>query len=260
MLTSRFLPLLATATLVVPLALTGCSGSDKAGTPAPSASATDTPSPTPTPTPPATTAAPSTPPPAPKPRTAPELTKALLALTDLPSGFSIETDAGDGGADVKVSSKKAACARLVAISNADSPPGSKASATRSFSGGQEGPFIDESIDAMGSAKAVAALQTGFRKAIRACSTLTLTIPGQGRSAVAVREVSAPPSGTDPVAVRFTATGGPLEGLEVIMVTTGVDDTVLALTFVASLPDDVDGATDAAVTKALQTLGATTSGT
>jgi hypothetical protein len=64
-----------------------------------------------------------------------------------------------------------------------------------------------------------------------------------------------------VAVRFTATSGPLEGFEVTMVTTGVDDVVLAITVINGIPDDVDGATTTtAVEKAQDILGTTQSGT
>jgi hypothetical protein len=174
----------------------------------------------------------------------------LLTLKDLPPGFSVETDAGGG--TVKASSKKAACARLVAFMNVDNPPGSKASAAQSFSGGQQGPFIDESLDAMGTTQAVAVLQNNFRNAIRTCKTLTLTVTGQGRSVVEVKEVSAPQAGTSPVAVRFTATTGPMAGVEINMVTTGVADVVAAITVVGTA-DDVDGATQAAVDKATSAL-------
>jgi hypothetical protein len=185
------------------------------------------------------------------------LAKGLLALKDLPAGFSIESGGDSGDDDVTLSSKDAKCAKLVAYSNADTPPGSKASAGQSYSGGAEGPFIDETLDAMGSTAAVRALQASFKQAIVSCRTMTLTIPGEGRSPISVREVSPPQSGTDPVAVRFTATSGPLEGLEVTMITTGVADVVLALTVINGLPEDIEGATSAAVHKAKTVLGAGT---
>ncbi|HET6743513.1 MAG TPA: hypothetical protein VFH76_31455, partial [Kribbella sp.] len=198
------------------------------------------------------TAAPSTP--ASKPvRTAAELTKALLVLTDLPAGFSIDKDTGDDGPAVTVSSKDSRCARLVALTNADNPPGSKSSAARSYSAGAQGPFIDESLDWMGSTTAVAALQRSFQKAVASCRTMSLSIPGEGRSPISVSQVSAPKAGTNPVAVRFSATGGPLDGLEVTMVTTGIDDVVLAVTVVAGAPEDIDGATTIAATKAKTAL-------
>lgn len=239
----------------IALMVTGCSGGSNSSAPSAAPSSTPTPSATASSTPPpATTAAPSTPAPTTAPRTAAQLTKGLLALADLPAGFSIEKDDGSGDDDVSLSSKDAKCAKLVALSNADVPPGSKASAGQSYSGGAEGPFIDESLDAMGSAAAVHALQKSFQQAIASCRTMTLTIPGEGRSPISVREVSAPKSGTDPVAVRYTATSGPLEGLEVTMITTGVGDVVLALTVINGLPEDIEGATSIAVRKAQKVLG------
>lgn len=255
MLQSLRAPGCAAAALMLVLSACSGSGSDTNS----SAPATQTPSPAPTSTTPTSATTPTAVPPstpAAKPaRTAAQLTKALLALKDLPPGFSIETDNSDDDSDVVLSSKDPRCARLVALANADTPPGSKASAAQSYSGGAQGPFIDESLDAMGSAAAVAALQRSFKQAIANCRTMTLKIPGQGSSPISVRQVSAPQAGTDPVAVRFTATAGPLEGLEVTMITTGIDDVVLATTVVAGLPEDIDGATTTAVDKAKSTLSA-----
>ncbi|GAA1116709.1 hypothetical protein GCM10009630_13000 [Kribbella jejuensis] len=252
---------LAIAGTALVLTLTSCSGgSGGSAGPSPANSVTTTATPSPTPT--ATTAtAPTTPTVAPPPvqvtRTAAQLTKALLALPDLPAGFSIDKDTGDDGPDVAVSSKDSRCARLVALTNADNPPGSKVSAGQSYSGGSQGPFVDESLDWMGSTAAVRALQQSFKKAITSCRSMTLTIPGEGRSPISVDLVSPPKAGTDPVAVRFSASGGPLDGLEVTMVTTGVDDVVLAVTVIAGAPEDIEGATQIAVTKAQKTLGART---
>ncbi|GAA3093233.1 hypothetical protein JOF29_007070 [Kribbella aluminosa] len=257
-------PVCAAAAL---LAFTACSGSSSTGSSTPSrapasapssAPATPTPGPSETPVT-AATAVPS-PVPAKPARTAAQLTKALLALSDLPAGFSLEKNGSGDNSDVTVSAKDSRCAKLVALTNADNPPGSKASAGQSYSGGAEGPFVDESIDAMGSPAAVRALQKSFKQAITACRTLTLKVAGAGSSPISVREVSAPRAGTDPVAVRFTATSGALEGFEVIMVTTGVDDVVVAVTVVNGLPDDVDGATSTAVEKAQRILAVTPSGT
>lgn len=235
----------------------GCGGSG-GGSAAPSASASSSAPTTPTsaPTSAETTTTPTRP--ATQTRTAAELKKALLALDDLPPGFSVESAGSDDG-DVALTSKDPKCAPLVRLLNADTAPGSKASATRSYSGGQDGPFIDEGLDAMGSPAAVARLQSSMRAAVAACSKVTLSIPGQGRSTVTVQQVSAPKAGTGPFAVRLTATSGPLEGLEVSMVTTGLDDVVLSMTFVAAVADDVDGATSDAVEKATSVLG-TSSGT
>ncbi|WP_202872434.1 hypothetical protein [Kribbella soli] len=67
-------------------------------------------------------------------------------------------------------------------------------------------------------------------------------------------------GTQPVAVRFTATAGSLQGFEVTMVTAAVNDVVVAVTVINGLPEDIEGATTTAVEKAQATLGASRSGT
>jgi hypothetical protein len=250
---------------VLMLAFTACSGGKDSGSSTPSSAPSSTPAPTstaPSSTPPAVTpsAVPSSNPPAAPARTAAQLTKALLALADLPPGFSLEKDDAGDDSDVSVSSKDSRCAKLVAFTNADNPPGSKASAGQSYSGGAQGPFVDETIDAMGTPAAARALQKSFKQAVTTCRTMTLKVPGEGSSPISVREVSAPAVGTDPVAVRFTATGGPLKGFEVTMVTVAVDDVIVAVTVINGLPDDIDGATTTAVEKAQATLGASRSGT
>jgi hypothetical protein len=252
-------PLAAVA--AVSLTLTACSGARDTGSSAPTASAQSS-------TPATTSAPPSTPPrtptatpisSAPVKRTAAELTKALPALPDLPSGFAVEPDdsSGDSGT---FSSKDAKCRTLVKYLNANEAPGSKATAYRSFSGGQEGPYIDFGVDAMGSAKAVTALQQSFRTAVNTCKKMTLRVSGQGTSPMEVREVSAPQFGEHPFAFRLTGTGGPLEGLEFTMATTGLNDVILSVAVLAGQPGELDGATDVAVTKARKVLGGTKSGT
>jgi hypothetical protein len=252
---------------VLMLAFTSCSGGTKSGSPTASSAPSSTPTSTtpataPSSTPPAVTpsAVPSPTAPAVPKRTAAQLTKALLALADLPPGFSLEKDDVGDDADVTVSSKDTRCAKLVAFTNADNPPGSKASAAQSYSGGAQGPFIDETIDAMGSPASARALQKSFKQAITACRTMSLKVPGEGTSPISVREVSAPDVGTDPVAVRFTATAGPLQGFEVTVATAAVDDVVVAVTVINGLPEDIEGATTAAVEKAQDTLAASASGT
>lgn len=191
------------------------------------------------------------------PRTVAEVKSALLALSDLPSGFAIEP--AGGGDDGSFSSKDPKCASLVKLSNAKDAPGSKASAKVTLSGGQGGPLIEESIDALGSTDAVGALQSSFKSAVAACRQLTVTIPGQGRTTMKVAEVSAPKFGDHPFAARMTATGGPMAGLEITLVTSGVKDAIVSITFLGASPEDVDGATEAALGKAGKVLGGTKAG-
>jgi hypothetical protein len=246
---SKHLPALA-ALLTVALPLTACSGSDSGGSPSPTGLPSvrpTTPSIPPSVTP--SSAAPKAP-----VRTAAELTKALLAIKDLPSGFSVEKDDSEDG-DFTLSSSDPKCASFLKLMNTDNPPGSKASAMRSFSGGQDGPYIDEQLDAMGSAPAVSALQKTFAAAVRSCTKVVAKVPGQGSSSFVVREVSAPKIGMAPFAVRITGTSGGFAGVEITFVVTGIDDVVLAMTFVGAVPDDIEGATDDAATKAQRVLGA-----
>lgn len=251
---------LVSLTIAAALALAATSCGDKdSGTAGPTPTTTSTSS---TP-PPSTTPAPSTPPaetpsapPAAKPRTAAELTKALLVLADLPSGFSV--DASPEEDDTKLSSTDARCKDLVLLFNAKTPPGAKTVATRSFTGGQQGPYFDEELDAMGSPAAATALLNRTKAAIKSCKSAKVTIPGAGSSTVAVSEISMPKAGTNPVGGRFTANGGPLDGAEILFAFTGIGDVVLAMSFDAA--DVLDGALGDAVTKATKVLGTGKTGT
>ncbi len=151
MITKRSLTSTAFAAALV-LSLVACSGDDKAGSPAPSSSSSSTPPPSSTPS--ATPSATPTVPAAPKVRTKADLTKALLALADLPPGFAIDPDDEDDGS--KLSSTDPKCKDTVAIFNSPTALGSKASATRLFSGGQQGPFVQETLDALGCRRPLAA--------------------------------------------------------------------------------------------------------
>ncbi len=236
------------------LAVAGCSGGASSTAPssaAPtSASASATVPATPTTTP---TATPSGTPTA-APRTAASLTEALLELADLPTGFQEEDTDTDEPAP-KSSSSQARCAPLVKLSNLEKAPGTKVSVTAAFSGGQSGPFIAQQLDALGSARAVSSYVTSYTSAVKACRTLRLTIPGEGTSTVTVRPVRAPEE-PGAYAVRYTATSGALEGLEITQVLVPVTDVLLAMTFVQATPEDVEGATGLAVEKAQEALGST----
>lgn len=240
--------------LAAAVTLGACSGGSHPAT----ASSTSTPSTA------ATTATPSTTASSPSsttttqaaaPHTAADLKKALLELTDLPSGFAIEPPSNAGG-NPKATSTDPRCAAFVRLSNADSAPGGKAHAEVSFSGGQSGPFIDESLDALAGRQQVADLLAQSKAAIAGCTKVTLSVPGAGTSVVTVRPVSPPAYGDSPVAARMNATGGSLDGFEMTQVMTGVGDTVVSLGFVGASPDDIDGGTSASVDKATQVLGVT----
>jgi hypothetical protein len=224
-----------------------------------------TPSATPTPTPTATSSTPSAVPTtpaapttqAPAPRTKATLTKALLALEDLPPGFAIEPDAEGDDDGTSLSSTNSKCAKLVRMFNADTTPGSKIGVGRGFSGGQNGPFIGETLEAMPSAQAATAYLATVKAAVKSCSKAKLTIEGAGSSTVTITEVAAPKAGTSPIAVRFSAASGPLEGLEVTFAFAALGDVLLAMDFDSS---DIEEPVLAAAEKAATVLGTSTTGT
>lgn len=233
------------------LALAGCSGQETSPPPAESTSASPT---APTPAPPATTPSPSpTPTPSAVRRTSAQLKSALLGLKDLPAGFEVEKSGGDDDG-TKVSSSKKACAPLVRLMNSDTVAGSRAQAERSFSGGQEGPFVDETLDAMGEAQAARTFVQDYRTSVKACRSVRVSLAGVGSSDVAVRELSFGKMGGETFAGRFRAEGGALDGLEIIQVGVQAGDVVVGVTTVGLGGPDAEAATEDAVHKARKKLG------
>lgn len=234
------------------LASAGCSG--EVASPPASGSTSVQPT-TVAPSPSVSAAPPTTPTPSPSAsavtRTSAQLKKALLALRDLPAGFEVDKVGEDDG--TKMSSSKKDCAALVRLMNGATLAGSEAQAEASFSGGQDGPFVDESLDAMGSSKAAQAFVEDYRQAVKTCSTVRVTIPGAGSSNVAVREVSFGKFGGDTFAARFRAEGGPLDGLEIIQAAVQTGDIVVGVTAVGLEGPDAEAATEDAVAKASETL-------
>ena len=245
---------IATAVLSLGLALSlvGCNGDDKpAGSTSPSTSTSTPPASTPTPPPSSQPTTPSAPPAA--ARTKASLTKALLALEDLPSGFAIDPDGAGGDDGVKLTSPNAKCAQLTKMFNDELPPGSKVSVARGFSGGQDGPFVGEQLDALPSAAAATAYVASVKTAVAACRQAKLTISGTGSSPVAVAEVSAPKVGTAAAGIRVTATSGALEGLEIHFAFAAFDDVLLSMNFDTG---DIEEPTLDAAAKVKKVLGTT----
>lgn len=188
-------------------------------------------------------------------RTSQTLTPALLALSDMPAGFAIEAPSGPEDTLHVASVAGSTCDDFVALANAAHSAGTLADASISFSGGQDGPFIDESIEAVGTQSGVLMVLDAWRKAVTACPRVTVSFPDAKQpSAATVREVSPPAHGSHPVAFRIRATGGDLDGFEVTTVLAGVADTVVTLDFYDVPPSFIDGASGAAVDKATSVLG------
>ncbi|MEU4392936.1 hypothetical protein [Kribbella sp. NPDC023855] len=223
----------------VSLTLTACGGDSPGSSASPSSTpsviatpADSTPTETPTET-------------GPVKRTKTELTKALLNLKDLPSGFSTETD----GHTLAFSAPTSKCKTLVKHLNADEAQDSKASANSSFTAGQEGPYLDFRLDSMNTSKAVGKLLTSYREAVASCKKVTLRFNGQGSTSMDVVELQAPEFGDTPFAFKLTGVSGPKKGLEFATAVSGIGDVALTVAILAGQPGELDSATEAAVEKA-----------
>lgn len=186
-------------------------------------------------------------------RTEATLRQALLALEDLPEGYEVQPEAEGGGATPVARSEDPKCASFVRLINADALPGSKASAIVAFTGGPEGPFAEEWIEAMGDAKAVTDMQAKLRASVDDCSEVTVSLPGSGAADMELSTVEAPAVGSNPIAYRMRATNGALGGFEITFVHTGIADTLLTMNFVSIDPSEIEGLMMAAHTKASTSL-------
>ena len=139
--------------------------------------------------------------------------------------------------------------------NATKAPGSKASVTRSFSGGQEGPYIDFGLDSMGTAEEVADLRDTYADAVEVLLEGVPQDRGREQYVDEGREDRRPQFGTGPFAFRLTGTSGPKRGLEYTAAVTGVNDVIISVGVLAGQGTELDVATETAVTKAQQVLKA-----
>ncbi|GAA1677822.1 hypothetical protein GCM10009745_21640 [Kribbella yunnanensis] len=230
--------------------LTACGGGDDKGS-APPTPAPSVPS-TPTSTPPEAVHATTDPATGLVVRTEADLTKALLELSDLPAGFSREDEEPDDGSK-PFSTPSSRCKTLVKYLNAAEAPGSKATVSRSFSGGQEGPYIDFGFDALGSVEKVASLREKYADAVASCPKVSLRAEGEGSTTMQVDELTAPKYGTEPFAFRLMGVSGPKRGLEFTALITGVNDVVLSVSVLAGDETVLEAAAEAAATKAQAVL-------
>jgi hypothetical protein len=132
--------------------------------------------------------------------------------------------------------------------------GSLASATVSFSGGEDGPSLDETLDAAKSSSVAGGSIDDYRRAVKRCDAVTYSVPGVGTSTVHVGAISFADLGDDSFAARFSATSGALDGFEVIEVGVQTEDVVLDLSFYFTDPGDAEDATSAALGKVEDELG------
>ncbi|MET7281715.1 hypothetical protein ABZS29_26000 [Kribbella sp. NPDC005582] len=228
--------------------LSACGGGDDKGsappTPAPSAPSSTPPAAVPATTDPATGLV---------VRSEADLTKALLELSELPTGFSREQDEPDDGSKPPFWTSSGRCTTLVKYLNATKAPGSKATVSRSFSGGQEGPYIEFGFDSLGSVAKVASLREKYADAVSSCPRVSMRTEGDSSTTMQVDELPAPKYGTEPFAFRLMGVSGPKRGLEFTALITGVNDVILSVSVLAGDEAVLEAASEAASTKALAVL-------
>jgi hypothetical protein len=124
-----------------------------------------------------------------------------------------------------------------------------------FSGGEDGPAVDETLDALRSVSSAAGFVDRYRKAVKDCDAVTYSVPGVGTSTLHARAISFDDMGDD----SFAGRSGALDGFEVIQVGVQSEDVVLGLSFFWTDPADAEDATSVALDKTQETLGTSTNG-
>ncbi len=185
------------------------------------------------------------------------LKQALLSAADLPKGYAMQPEAEEGGVTPVARSADPSCRAFVRLINAQRLPGSKASAIAAFAGGNEGPFVEEWLEAMSGPAAVSEVQGQLRSSVADCHEVTVSLPGAGSAPMDLTAVPAPDVGRDPIGYRMAARHGALGGFEITFVHTGVGDTLLTMDFVAIDPAQIPGLLRSAHAKAAAQLKVST---
>ncbi len=233
--------------LLAVAALSACSGSPAVPNPAPAESVA----------PPAFSSTTDGVPSLPEGRREAALKSALLALSDMPAGFSVGPEQFD---DVTTTSSDPKCATLVMIQNNPTAVGSLHHVGERLSGGPRGPFVDETIDALDSPNGVVADQAQLKAALADCTTVTVTYAGQQPSTEVFKTVPPPQGGQNPVAYRVSIVSGHAAGFEFTQVIAGVANTVVLLSFVETQQGQIDQIVAAALDRAARVLAGAGTGT
>lgn len=238
----RPLSLVPAACCSLTLVLAACSPAATSSAPQP------IPSPSLTSTAPPSTATPSAP--VKKTQTSGQLKRALLTPGDVSRRTEVSSPSDDratyAGATLE-------CDALAAQLNVERPIGSVVQAGKSFSGGEQGPFVDQELHAMRTASEASAQVEGLARAADGCSVLTVSHGYGADSTVDVSaEVLTGVQGRN-VSLQFHAIDGELEGFDYQQVQVQRANVVVSLTFVATSTDEVQSLTKEAVTKVQRKL-------
>jgi hypothetical protein len=197
----------------------------------------------------------------PRTRAASEVSIALLDTNAFVAGVHVATaptasagSSGGGGAGgTTVTSSNPKCAAFVTGANGGgkgAAPGVTGYASITFQDDADPlPFLVEEITTVGTPAHTAEVLAALDGSSKGCAKVTMKIPSVGSSTMTVSSVPPPAHGDHPTAVRIVGVSGPLQGLHITLVTTGVEDAVLQLTFIQATESDIEGLTAAAVERA-----------
>ena len=252
-----------TAALTAVVAVAGCTRNEVAApTSPPAATATASESTTP----PSVTSSTTTTTTAPVPvdgtitRAPSELTSALLNTDSFVAGIHVvpsptggSSSGGSGSGGNTVTSSDPNCAAFVTGSGSGGPagvPGVTGHADIAFQDDADPmPFLFEQITTVGTTTHVAEVLAAVDASTRGCPAITMKVPGAAPSTMSVTSVTPPSHGDHATAVRLVGTSGPLRGLHITLVFTGVVDAVLSLMFIQAIESDIEGITGEAVARA-----------
>lgn len=154
-------------------------------------------------------AQPGTPSPSPAPRvlTEAELKSALLAVSDLPTGYAEQPAEESPEPDSSSQADDPECARLFDQfeNGSDVDRNSSAEATAEFAKGEAGPFVSQSLESHRDQAVLAETLRAIRDVVSKCGEFTETDP-DGKFTIRMSNASFPTLGDETTAIRVTATG------------------------------------------------------
>jgi hypothetical protein len=132
-----------------------------------------------------------------------ELEQRLLALSDMPPGYTVEPSSSSSSAGGGVSSSDPACQPLADLGAKGKPPESFASAeTPQFDGSATGPFIDSDLASFATPAAAQAFLDKITAAIQGCKQFTETEADGTKIDISVSPFSFPAKGDSSSATRL----------------------------------------------------------
>jgi hypothetical protein len=140
-----------------------------------------------------------------------ELKKALLVLSDLPAGYSENSDSSSGGASAEptatssVDATSAECDQLFnEFGNAQGAGVEQGAASAEFEKGATGPFVKETLESYRDAGRLQQEMTKVREAVDKCGEFTV-MDSEGEARVKVSNASFPKLGDVTAAFKLEAT-------------------------------------------------------